>query len=286
MEPLGPFKFASKPLTLALAPIEIPAAERKLLTWWKFDETEGDSINDSSGNSYGGTLVGGPQWQPDAGKDGGALAFDGVDDYVDCGAHEDLNLVNAVSLSAWIKLAGPAEDQKVVGNQDNRNGGFKLGIYENKSEMEIRDSGNTLSTNRFIEGGTELEPDMWYHVVGVYCQGGSIKTYVNGKLDREMTSPGILGPSEGALKIGCEPFLDSYWFKGLMDDLRIYNYPLAENQVATLYAGQAPSVVAQVATAAVSTEEPEKASYWVLLSVIVVCVIAAGAFAIRKKTVA
>jgi len=268
---------------LALAPIEIPTAERKLLTWWTFDETDGDTMNDSSGNSHSGTLVGGPEWQPDGGKVGGALAFDGVDDYVDCGSHEDLNLTNAVSISAWIKLADPAQDQKIAGNQDNRNGGFKLGIYENKPEMEIRDSGNRLSTNRFIEGGTDFEPDTWYHIVGIYSQGASIKTYVNGKLDREMTSPGILAPSTGALKIGCEPFLDSYWFKGLMDDLRIYSYPLAETEVAALYAGKAPTVVAQGPVATVSPEEPKKTSHWIPLTVIAALVLAVGAFVVRKQ---
>ncbi|UCF14896.1 MAG: LamG domain-containing protein [Phycisphaerales bacterium] len=240
-------------------------------------------MNDSSGNSYSGTLVGGPQWQPDGGKVGGALAFDGVDDYIDCGVQDGLNLINAVSVSAWIKLAGPAQDQKIVGNQDNLNGGFKIGIYENKPEMEIRDSGNSLSINRFVEGGTKLEPDTWYHIVGTYCQGESIKTYVNGKLDREEKSPKILAPSAGPLKVGCEPFQDFYWFKGLMDDLQIYNYPLTETEVAALYSGQAPLVVAQIQAPAVSAEEPEKASHWIPVSVIMALAIAVGAFIVRKK---
>ena len=54
-------------------------------------------MTDSSGNDHVGTLMGGPQWQPDGGKVGGALAFDGVDDYIDCGTPEDLNLTKASS---------------------------------------------------------------------------------------------------------------------------------------------------------------------------------------------
>ena len=75
------------------------------MAWWKFDETEGDTATDSSGQNHSGTLIGGPQWQPSGGKIGGALAFDGIDDYIDCGSREDLNLLGAVSVSAWIKLA-------------------------------------------------------------------------------------------------------------------------------------------------------------------------------------
>jgi hypothetical protein len=228
-----------------MTPVEIPEAERKLLAWWKFDETEGDSISDSSGNSYSGKLIGGPKWQPEGGKVNGALSFDGIDDYIDCGLHDGLNLADAVSVSAWIKLAVSAKDQKIAGNQDDLSGGYKLSIYSGKAELEVRDSGNLLRNNRFVDGGTILEPGVWYHVVGTYCKGGYIRTYLNGKLDRELATPSILAPSTGTLKIGREPFSELYWFKGLMDDLQIYNYPLSEAEVAELYSGEGPPMVAR-----------------------------------------
>ena len=68
LQPLGPFKFVSKPYTLALSPLKIPEVKRKLVAWWKFDETEGSNANDSSGNNNMGALAGGPQWQPANGK--------------------------------------------------------------------------------------------------------------------------------------------------------------------------------------------------------------------------
>lgn len=277
----------SKPFILALSPVVIPQAERQLLAWWKFDETEGDTMNDSSGHNFSGTLVGGPQWQPDGGNAGGALTFDGVDDYVDCGSPENLNLSNAVSVSAWIKLTGPAKDQKIITNQDDQSGGYKVTIYNNKLELEIRDSGNMPTQNRYVAGGTELEPNVWYHVVGTYCQGDSIKTYVNGKLDREITTPGILSPSAGALKIGREPFHDKYWFNGLMDDLQIYNYPLSETEVAGLFSGQLPSIAAQIETPMVDSEEQKEGSGWIPVAVILAVVIGIVALIARqKKTVA
>ncbi len=64
LEPLGPFKFECKPYVLALSPIKIPKADRKLVAWWKFDEAEGSSAADSSGNNIIGTVSGNPQWQP------------------------------------------------------------------------------------------------------------------------------------------------------------------------------------------------------------------------------
>lgn len=229
-----------------MTPVEIPQAERKLLAWWKFDESSGDTAADSSGNNHTGKLIGRPKWQPEGGKVGGALSFDGVDDYIDCGLHDGFNLADAVSISAWIKLAVPAEDQKIAGNQDDLSGGYKLSIYSGKAELEVRDSGNLLRNNRFVSGGTVLEPGVWHHVVGTYCKGGYIRTYVNGKLDRELATPSILAPSTGTVKIGREPFSDLYWFNGLMDDLQIYNYPLSQDEVASLYSGDGQPMVAKI----------------------------------------
>jgi hypothetical protein len=169
---------------LALNPIEVPEAEHKLVAWWKFDEAEGGEAADSSGNNIIGTLSGNPQWQPSGGKVGGAMAFDGDGDFIDCGHNEGLNITGAVTIAAWIKLSKSTDDQKIAGNQDDISGGYKLSIFSDKAEFEVRDSGNALRNNRFVNGGTILQPGVWYHIVGTYSQGGSIKTYVNAKLDR------------------------------------------------------------------------------------------------------
>jgi hypothetical protein len=282
LEPLGPFKFVSKPYILALSPLEIPETEHKLVAWWKFDETEGNELSDSSGNKNTGTLMGGPQWQPTNGKIGGALAFDGVDDYIECGNNPSVNLTGGVSVSSWIKFTRHAKDRKIVSNQDNTTGGYKLGVYDDKVEMEIRDSGNAPSTNRFVDGGILLEPDVWYHVIGTYSQGGSIKTYVNGKLDRESETPTMLALSGGMLKIGREPFSDLYWFDGLIDDLRIYNYPLSDAEVTALYAGkELPSTAPGILAA--SGEKTSTNNYLILTLVVVIIAAVAAGLAIRKQ---
>jgi hypothetical protein len=267
---------------LSFKPLIIPQTERKLVAWWKFDEVEGSNAIDSSGNKLTGTLTGNPQWQPAGGKAGGALAFDGDGDFIDCGHDEGLNITGAVTIAAWIKLDKSTPDQKIAGNQDNVSGGYKLGIFSDKAEFEIRDSGNSLRNNRFIDGGTVLQPGVWYHVVGTYSQGESIKTYVNAKLDREQQTLNILAPSTGTLKIGREPFSDLYWFNGLMDDVRIYNYPLSDAEVATLYAGkELPSTAPGIFAA--SSEKTGTNNYLILiLAVVVIAAVAAG-LAIHKQ---
>ena len=284
LEPLGPFKFVSKPYVLSFTPLTIPEVERKLVAWWKFDEAEGSNAGDSSGNELTGTLTGNPQWQPAGGKAGGALAFDGDGDFIECGPDEGLNITGAVTIAAWIKLSKSTDDQKIAGNQNDITGGYKLSIFSDKAEFEVRDSGNALRNNRFVNGGTVLQPDVWYHIVGTYSQGESIKTYVNAKLDREQETLNILAASEGPLKIGCEPFSGECLFNGLMDDLQIYNYPLSEAEVAALYAGQAPpTMTAKTEILAASGDKPETSNYWILVLAAVVIAAAAVGLAIRKQ---
>ena len=190
-----------------------------------------------------------------------------------------------MTIAAWIKLSKSTADQKIAGNQDNISGGYKLSIFSGKAELEVRDSGNILRNNRFVAGGTVLQPDVWYHIVGTYNQGGPIKTYVNAKLDRELETLSLLAPSTGVLKIGCEPFSGECLFNGLMDDLRIFNYPLSQAEITALYSGEILPTMAQTQVSATAEEKPGTLSKWIPVLVIVIIVAVAAALAThRKKT--
>jgi hypothetical protein len=210
-----------------------------LVGYWKFDEGSGTIAHDSSGNGNDGTFNGDPQWV--TGYFGGALEFDGSGDWLDCGSDPSLSISGAVTMTAWIKVNTLGLDQKVGGNQDNANGGYKMTFYSNnKVEFEVRNSSNAGTLNRDVAGGTILQTGEWYHVAGVYSQAdGYIRTYVNGVLDRELATTTVLGASPGPFRIGCEPFTtSSYNFNGVMDDLRVYNTALTEDEIkSAMYEG-------------------------------------------------
>ena len=189
------------------------------------------NANDSAGSNHG-TLQGNPQWV--IGYYGNALAFDGTGDWVDCGNDPSLGISGAVSVTAWINIGAAGISHKVGGNQDGTNGGYKMGILNDKIEFEIRTSGNTAILNRDVAGGTILEAGVWYHVTGIYSQqDGYIRTYVNGLLDRELLTNEVLGASPGTFYIGCEPYDTSAGnFNGVMDDIRIYNRVLSDAEIA------------------------------------------------------
>ncbi|UCD50353.1 MAG: hypothetical protein JSW27_22855 [Phycisphaerales bacterium] len=214
---------------LGLLPASVThAADESLVGWWKLDETSGFVAHDSSGCGNHGMLHGDPQWT------GRGLEFDGDGDYVDCGDGPSLNISGSVTITAWIRLDGPAGDRKIAGNQDGITGGYKFGIYGDRLEFEIRTADNVAILNRSVAGGMVLEPGMYHHVAGVYSEGDSIRTYVDGVLDRELSTAELLGTSTGTFKLGREPFSDAYSWLGLMEDVRVYDTALDQDEIQQL----------------------------------------------------
>jgi len=214
-----------------------------------------NNANDTSGNGNDAMLYNGPTYA--AGQIGQAISLDGVDDYVDCGYDATLNIKGAVTISAWINVTTGARDQKVGGNQDGSTGGYKMGVYsDNKVEFEVRNSINQSTNNRSVGGGTVLTVGTWYHVAGVYSdQGNYIRTYINGKLDRELVTTALLGLSAGPLRLGREPSGQSSFFSGKLDDVRVYNYALSPAEIMSL-AGAGAVYVPVTSPANISDLEP------------------------------
>ncbi len=211
----------------------IAKADPSLVGWWTLDDESSNVVVDHSGWDNYGEVYGNPLWAE--GYFGDALTFDGVDDYVDCGDDASLNSVDSITVVAWIKLGGTGADRKIGSNQNNSTGGYKLGVFTNdKVEFEIRTAANQATLNRDVEGGTVLEADAWYHVTGVYNKGQYIRTYVNGKLDRELGTSEVAGISTGTFKLGRESYTSAYWWLGALDDVRVYNRVLDVDEIAQL----------------------------------------------------
>jgi len=74
-----------------------------LISYWKLDETSGETASDSAGTNNGTLLPSetGPVWTTEETQVAGALSFDGDDDYVDLSALS--NIGKEITVSVWIK---------------------------------------------------------------------------------------------------------------------------------------------------------------------------------------
>ena len=204
--------------------------------YWPFDEGTGTATADASGHNNTGQLVGGVTWT--TGKYGKALKFDGSTGYVNAGNNSSTNIVGSMTMAAWVKMDSAGNDQKVGGNQSGTCGGYKMSIYGLKVEFEVRDIQNNPWLNRAVGGGTLMNLGCWYHVTGVYnAQNNTIKTYVNGVLDRELdnVAANALASTTGSFIMGREPWTTpTRYFDGTIEDVRVYNRALSDQEIKTL----------------------------------------------------
>ena len=111
-----------------------------------------------------------------------------------------------------------------------------LTVYNtNVPETEIFIGGSSQDT-RSAGGGTVLTTGVWYQIAGTF-DGSTVKTYVNGVLDRQVSASGILSSTTYAIDLGKTADGTNNYFNGLIDDARVYNRALSAAQLAALYNG-------------------------------------------------
>ncbi|MFL5897566.1 MAG: LamG-like jellyroll fold domain-containing protein [Solirubrobacterales bacterium] len=88
------------------APIETPQAGP--VAAYPFDQGEGTTAADTTGNEHDASLEGGAEWT-ERGKYGSALHFDGADDCLTVEDSPDLQLREEFTLETWVKPEGKGE---------------------------------------------------------------------------------------------------------------------------------------------------------------------------------
>ena len=221
---------------LGLEPMDY--GDPSLIGFWPMDEGSNSIAYDYSGTnatgSWYGTMAGtgGTYYSPGhVGPYTGA--FDGTSTYVGNVANNSaFTLTNGVTMVAWIKLSGLGVDQKIISKRPS----YVLTVYSNNiPETEIFIGGSSQDT-RSASGGTVLTTGVWYQIAGTY-DGSTIKTYVNGALDRQVSASGIMSATTYAIDVGKTADGTANYFNGLIDDARIYNRALTAAQLAALYNG-------------------------------------------------
>ncbi|MBN1508752.1 MAG: PASTA domain-containing protein [Sedimentisphaerales bacterium] len=203
---------------------------------WKLDETSGSIAHDSTGR-YDGILRGNPLWLPDGGTIGGALDFDGLDDYVEIGDHADFDLTEQISVAAWIRVGAFDKPwQAIVGKGDSA---WRIQRDNLRNAIEFACTGVAVQgAMHQIFGDVSVNDGQWHHVAGVY-DGSKMSLYVDGVLDTSSPASGAIATNSYAVTIGenSEP-RGRYW-AGQIDDVRVYESALSESDIQAVMAGAA-----------------------------------------------
>ena len=193
---------------------------------WNMDEGTGTTAYDGSDEGNDGTLIHDPKWT--TGKSGSALQFDGVDDYVDCGNDESLDITDAITIEAWVKYPIIPTDGLKHKALERRYDAFYFGFHGSPAKWVFRILIN--GTNTKLE--TTPQPvDTWHHYVLTY-NGSYVQSYIDGQTSLGASRSGSLDAwydrSEN-FRIGSQG--GAYPFNGTIDDVRIYNRALSAEEV-------------------------------------------------------
>ena len=191
----------------------------ELVGWWRFDEGSGTVANDSSGYGNDGTFNGDPQWA--VGMLGGALEFDGTDDYIEVPDNESLQLWERFTLAAWIYQVESSSSRII----DKIGAGTANGPHlDTHPGTKLRScSGTCIST------AADHTLEEWHHVAVTFDEG-DVKLYVDGSIEAEGSAPSPLAGNSLPLRIGADSDGQSLFY-GLIDDARVYNRALTEAEI-------------------------------------------------------
>ena len=196
---------------------------------WALDDGSGATASDSVGDADL-ALQDGAAWAD--GKSGQALGFDGTG-YAETEAPA-VDTEGSFSVSAWVRL-------------DETGGGFQTAVSQDGGQSSAFFLQYDGDANKFAFstlGGRayakqEAEAGRWYHLTGVRDDNtGTYTLYVDG--ERQDSTAQCLGDaSTGPLAVGRAKFNGDNvdFLGGAVDDVRVYDRPLAAAEVAELHDG-------------------------------------------------
>ncbi len=214
----------------------IEPIDRTLIAHWALDEIEGDIAQDSVGGDNDAFVTGGPVWIPDGGKIGGALQFDGIDDYITTSFVLNPGEVS-FSIFAWILGSGPG--QVIISQaQPSVESLTSLGSTWLSTDSSEGKLVSGLMDVYFgpLESDVVVTDGQWHQVGLVYDRDTMHRLlYVDG-VEVAADTDYVGGLScDGGLYIGIDNTLDAgSFFSGLIDDVRIYRRTLNAEEIVVL----------------------------------------------------
>ena len=198
---------------------------------WNFNDGSGATAADSSGNSLNGDLVGDPQWID--GQEGKALAFNGVEDYVDV---PGMATPPHATFACWFRKTGPGSGG--VPRLHTSGGGpwaleYGIGNTHQANQLQFYfafNDGSALGWIPFFEP----EENVWYHTA-ITFDGTAIRAYVDG--DEVYSSDEGAGReiNQNISRIGGGALGDA--FEGDMDEVILLSAAITEEDVEALMTG-------------------------------------------------
>jgi len=245
---------ASNALPSSATSVPAQVMTRRLAGWWKLDDpnTTGGFLADSVQEEIPGApahIATASEYRIAVGKDGGAIELNGTTTRL-VTVSDSTSFFNfypqGYTISAWI----------------NRSAATAWGAYVSKQAPATTEpaapakgfilthnaSGQAVHTLRTVtpndlSSNVKVDDSTWHLATGTYdAATKTSRIYVDGLLRNQVTYTAHPEISPAALMFGAELPNGNVAYTGLLDDVRIWTYPLDAQAVANLYTNFNPGI--------------------------------------------
>ena len=213
--------------TITVSYSETPTSSG-LSALYTFDEGSGATAYDTSGNGNNG-IINGATWT--AGKYGSALSFNGTNNYVSIS--NSLPAFSEFTCAAWVQVADLSANRGIFTSGGFNSSGFRFRVNKDGSVWLMVAGGGNYNTVLTATG--VIQSGSFYHISVTGKSGQYMRVYVNGVLAKEKITTQTVDTPTAHGYIGTSWSTSSELMNGIIDDIRIYNRALSDQEIADLY---------------------------------------------------
>lgn len=219
--------------------MSVGVSNAKMVGYWSFNDAN-NLGKDSSGNNNNGEVKNNVTWSKD-GVFGGCALFNIADKSHIVVPHSDsLNLIQTVSIEAWVN---PETVNTWMSFSSKGDGPINWSGFINASGKLIMFIKDDMLGDAGKAGAVTAKK--WQHLVLSNDANGRLKYYIDGVLVLDEAPHGPIIPTQQQLMIGGTGPNGVYnrdAFNGYIDELKIYDHQLTEQEVTKSMAGTGSAV--------------------------------------------
>lgn len=201
-----------------------------LVGYWPFN----GNANDESGNNLHGTVNGAILTSDRFGNENSAYQFDGTDDYIEVqpSANIDSTINHDFSISVW-SYSNYLDGKDRLINISNKTDNVNYDLFaspENKMGFT-----NWGGSGIYMCAPMEIPLHQWIHtVITLNSNNGIVEMYINGLFMNADTTLNFTIPVQPFITIGKTVHPSDWVFDGVLDDFRLYNKVLSQQEIISL----------------------------------------------------
>lgn len=215
--------------------------DSNLIAYWSFDD---NTAYDNTGHGFNGTFMSSFS-TPSIGAQKNGLKFNGIDNWFDVGDKNLIESGKATTITAWVKKSTQGfaaimtkwdADKYPIGSD------WWFGLYDGEIHFTNNSDGCGKYCPDKMSTGLNIKDDEWT-MIGVIITDNTVYYIKNGQI-RDMDKGNYqFTPSTSHIRFGKQNdqiIGNESWYRGGLDEVRVYNRTLNKAEILKLYSMYEP----------------------------------------------